>query len=268
MRIYKENQQHMNDQITILNCCLLNMDKNELLEAFNEGILMPTNVDMIIKLQKDKDFLKCFQLANFPVNDSQIIRFAAKILGTSFKDTVSGSDFFPLFYMHHKNNENVKIYLLGAEDGIAQKAMVKINTITQRKMIVGCYSPPFGFEKNNEECNKIIEMINKSDATVLAIGLGAPKQEKWIIKYKDKLANINRFICIGATIDFEAGKIKRAPKIVRNIGLEWLYRLIKEPKRLWKRYLVDDIPFIWLLLKQKLGTYRNPFPEITDDNTI
>ena len=104
-------------------------------------------------------------------------------------------------------------------------------------------------------------MINQSEATVLAVGVGAPKQEKWIYKYKNFLPNIKIFLAIGATIDFEAGNIKRAPKIVSNLGFEWLYRLLSEPKRLWKRYLVDALPFFWLILQQKLNLYKKPICE-------
>jgi exopolysaccharide biosynthesis WecB/TagA/CpsF family protein len=101
-------------------------------------------------------------------------------------------------------------------------------------------------------------MINKSEATVLAIGVGAPKQEKWIYKYKNRLAKINFFFAIGATIDFEADNVKRAPRWMSEIGFEWLYRLFSEPHRLWKRYLVEDLPFFWLILKQKFNLYTIP----------
>ena len=93
----------------------------------------------------------------------------------------------------------------------------------------------------------------------LAVGVGAPKQEKWILKYKDLMPNVKIFMAIGATIDFEAGNVKRAPQWMSRYGLEWLYRLLSEPSRLWKRYLVDDLPFFWLILKQRFGWYRNSF---------
>lgn len=251
----------MTELISILNCTLNNVYSNELLAKFDSGILMPTNVDMLMKLQKDHEFYTCFKNAELCVNDSKVIHFASKLLGTPFKETVSGSDFFPLFCNYHKKNQDVTIFLLGAAEGVAQKAQQKINKKAERGIVVGCYSPPFGFEKDEQECLKIINQINQTKATVLAVGLGAPKQEKWVSKYRDKFLYITRFLCIGATIDFEAGEIARAPKWVRSICLEWLYRLLKEPKRLWKRYLVDDIPFIVLLLKQKFGNYKNPFRE-------
>ena len=256
----------MRNDISILNCSLNNVSNKELLSNFDSGVLMPTNVDMIVKLQKDKEFYDCYQNAEIRVNDSKIINLAAKFLGTPLKDTVSGSDFFPLFYNYHKKNRNVTIFLLGAEEGVAEIATIKINKKVGREMVVGCYSPPFGFEKNEKECFRIIEKINASKATVLAVGLGAPKQEKWVTKYRNQLEGIKQILCIGATIDFEAGKVNRAPKWIRVVGFEWLYRLFKEPKRLWRRYLIDDIPFLFLLLQQKFGFYKNPFSGTASDN--
>ena len=109
------------------------------------------------------------------------------------------------------------------------------------------------------EINDIISKINESGANVLVVGVGAPKQENWIVKYREKLTSIKIFMALGATIDFEAGTVNRAPIVFQKLALEWLYRIIKEPKRLWKRYLIDDMPFFWLVLKQKLKRYENPF---------
>jgi len=102
-------------------------------------------------------------------------------------------------------------------------------------------------------------MINQTNANVLVVGVGAPKQEKWINEYKKSLPKIKNFMALGATIDFEAGIIRRAPYILQKYGLEWMFRLINEPRRLWKRYLIDDLPFIILILKQKMKKYNNPF---------
>jgi len=177
---------------------------------------------------------------------------SSPFLGTPIKEKISGSDFFPDFCRYHKDNEDIKIFLLGAKEGVALKAQEKLNTKLGREIIVGAHSPSFGFEKNEQKCLEIIEKINNSGATVLAVGVGAPKQEKWIYKYKDKLPNIKIFLAIGATIDFESGNKPRAPKWVTEMGLEWLHRLLSEPKRLWKRYLIGGLIFCRLILKQKL----------------
>ena len=158
-----------------------------------------------------------------------------------------------------RTSPNVKIFLLGAKDGVGEIAKQKINKRIGREIIVNTYSPPFGFEKNQKELDKIIELLKNTKASVVLVGLGNPKQTKLIYAIKDRLPNIDLWLALGATIDFEAGNIKRAPKILQNLALEWLYRLCKEPRRLYKRYLIEDMPFFFLLLKQKLGKYKDPF---------
>jgi exopolysaccharide biosynthesis WecB/TagA/CpsF family protein len=244
--------------IKFLNITIDNLSQKELLEELKTGIVFTPNVDHLIKLQKDREFFRNYLLADYKVCDSKILIYASRFLGTPIKEKIAGSDFFPAFYTYHKKNKDIKIFLLGADQGVARKAQARINAKVGRNIIVGSYSPSFGFEKNEKECLEIVEMIKQSGATVLAIGVGAPKQEKWIFNYKDKLPNIKIFLAIGATIDFEANNVKRAPIWMRNIGLEWLYRLLSEPQRLWKRYLIEDLPFFWLILKQKLNLYKMP----------
>lgn len=246
-------------RVKILNVPIENLSQLEFLEQFKSGIVFTPNVDHLMKLQKDREFFNSYQLATYKLCDSKILFYISRLLGTPIKEKISGSDLFPAFYEYHKNNEDIKIFLLGAREGVALKAQAKINAKVGRNIVVGSHSPSFGFEKDEEECAKIIEIINQSGATVLAVGVGAPKQENFICKYKDRLPNIKIFLAIGATIDFEAGNLQRAPKWISEIGLEWLYRLLAEPKRLWKRYLVHGPSFFWLILKQKLNLYVDPF---------
>ena len=126
-------------------------------------------------------------------------------------------------------------------------------------MVVGAYSPSYGFENKPDENEKIYKMINDSDANVVLVGVGCPKQEKWIDAHKAKMPSVDIWMALGATIDFEAGNIKRAPKIWQKLYLEWFYRFLQEPKRMYKRYFVDDPVFFWHFLKQLLGLYKNPF---------
>lgn len=251
-------------KVKLLNVWIDNLSKAEFLEQIQQGVVFTPNVDQLMKLQRDQNFLNAYNSADYILCDSQILMFAAKFLGTPLKEKVSGSDFFPAFYEYHKRNSDIKIFTLGGKKGVACKARDEINSKVGRQIIVGCHSPSFGFEKNEQECLEIVEIINRSNATVLAIGVGALKQEKWIYKYKDRLPNIKIFLAVGGTIDFEAGTIERAPKWMSNAGLEWLFRLSMEPTRLWKRYLVEDLPFSWLILKQKFNLYRQPF---SDDKT-
>ena len=245
------------NRINILNIEIDNLSKQELLNNLKSGVIFTPNVDHIIKLQRDSEFLQAYSMSDYKICDSQIIMYASKFLGTPIKEKISGSDLFPAFCQFHKNNKDIRIFLLGAAQGVAKKAQTKINQKIGRMIVVDSYSPPFGFDKDEAECKKIVDMINNSNATVLVIGLGAPKQEKWLYKYKDYLKSIKIFMALGATIDFEAGNVRRAPKWMSQVGLEWLFRLLCEPKRLWKRYLLDDLPFFFLVLKQKLNLSIN-----------
>lgn len=239
-------------KVKILNLEFDNLSKVEFLENLQSGVVFTPNVDHLIKLENDSEFLQAYSISDYKLCDSQILIYASRFLGTAIKEKISGSDIFPAFYNYHKKNEDIKIFLLGAGEGIALIAQKKINKKVGRNIVVATYSPPFGFEKDENECQNIVDMINDSGATVLVIGVGAPKQEKWLYNYKDKLPYIKIFMALGATIDFEADNVKRAPKWMSEVGLEWLFRLLCEPKRLWKRYLVDDVVFFLLILRQKL----------------
>ena len=248
------------EKVNILNINVDNLTQLELLERLGQGGLVITpNVDHLMILQRDLEFYQAYQMADYRVCDSKILMYACKFLGSPLIEKISGSDFFPAFYQHYKDNQDVKIFLLGAAKGVAQKAKQNINSKVGREIIVEAHSPSMGFEKSQSECQKIVEIINSSDATVLAIGVGAPKQEKWVAKYGSKLTKIKTILVIGATIDFEAGHKPRAPKWMSEVGLEWAYRLLSEPKRLWKRYLIDALPFFWLIFKQKLNLYTCPW---------
>lgn len=248
----------MKDRIKILNVEIDNITQEELLAQLKKGVLVTPNVDDIMKHQRDEEFHLYASQAEFCVCDSKIVLLASKFLGKSLKQAIPGSGFFPEYCEYHKNDD-IKIFLLGAKDGVGEEAKRRINQRIGREIVVGSYSPPFGFEKDEKECEHIVEILSKSSANVVLVGLGNPKQTKWIYKYKDRLSNIDVFLALGATIDFEAGNVKRAPKLVQKLALEWLYRLYKEPKRMYRRYLIEDMPFFWLLLKQKLGKYKDPF---------
>ena len=249
----------MADTIKILNSDVLNITQAQLLEQLKKGVLVTPNLDHLVKLQKDREFYDVYQQADWVVCDSRILYFLSKLLKRSFPEAIPGSSFFTAYYEYHKDDPDCRIFLLGAREGIAQKAMERINERMGRQIVVGAHSPSFGFEKKEEECQELVRIVNESGANVVLVGVGAPKQEKWIMKWKDRMPGVDVWMALGATIDFEAGTLKRAPTFYRKIGMEWFYRFMKEPKRLFKRYFVDDMKFFWLFTRQLLGCYRDPF---------
>ena len=245
----------------ILNIELLNITQEELLRRLTRGVLITPNVDQLVKLQSDKEFYKIIQKADWVVCDSKILFLCSQLTKQPLREAVPGSSFFPKYCEYHKDDDNCKIFLLGAMDGVAQKAMERINAKIGRKIVVGAYSPSYGFEKKQEENERIYKMINNSEANVVLVGVGCPKQEKWIFAHKERMPSVDLWMALGATIDFEAGNIKRAPKIFQKLAMEWFYRFLMEPKRMFKRYLIDDIQFFWYFGKQLLGLYKNPFED-------
>ena len=251
----------MKNKVKILNVALDNISQDELLKRLDKGVLVTPNVDQIVKMQYDKEYYDIVKRAEWCVCDSKILYLCAKLLGTPLPEAIPGSSFFPAYYEYHKNDENCKIFLLGAMDGVAQKAMERINNKVGRRIVVGAYSPSYGFEKKQEENDKIYQLINESQANVVLVGVGCPKQEKWIDKHKAQMPGVDIWMALGATIDFEAGNIKRAPIMWRKLCMEWFYRFLQEPRRMYKRYFIDDPKFFWYLLKQMFGFYKNPFEQ-------
>lgn len=249
----------MKTYVNILNIKVLSITQEELLKNLKKGVLITPNLDHLVKLQKDREFYNLYQQAEWVVCDSKILCLASKLLKHPLPKAIPGSSFFTAFYQYHKDNPNCRIFLLGAMDGVAQKAMERINEKVGRKIVVGAMSPSYGFEMKPEENELIYKTINESGANVVLVGVGAPKQEKWIFAHKDKMPGVDVWMALGATIDFEAGNIKRAPQIYRKLAMEWFYRFLMEPKRMFKRYFVDDMKFFWYFGKQLLGCYRNPF---------
>lgn len=247
------------DTTKILNVDILQITQKDLLAGLDRGVLITPNVDHLVKLQRDAGFYDVYRKAEWVVCDSKILYLLSKLLRRPLPEAIPGSSFFTAYYMHHKDDADCRIFLLGAKEGIAAKAMERINGKVGRRIVVGAHSPSFGFEKHEQECDDIIGIVNKSGANVLLVGVGAPKQEKWIMKYRNRMPGVKLFMALGATIDFEAGTLKRAPVLWQKIGMEWLYRVFKEPRRLFRRYFVDDMQFFFYFAKQLLGLYKDPF---------
>jgi exopolysaccharide biosynthesis WecB/TagA/CpsF family protein len=246
-------------KVRLLNVDVDDITMEELLDSFDEGMLLTLHVDMIVKLQRDRDFLEILPHFSPITCDSQILMAAARALGTPLRERVSGSDFFPRYYMKHKDDPRVTLFICGGRPGVAARAAKNINARVGRKMVVGTDSPPFDYDRRPGEVDRMIDRINTSRATVLIVGLGAGRQEKFIVRYRNRLPVVKTFLPLGGTIDYEAQILTRPPPWVTDRGLEWLYRLVNEPQQRWRRYLIHQPPVLWYLAKQRLGLYKNPF---------
>lgn len=213
------------------------------------AFIVTPNVDHMIKLHTDDLFAKIYADADLILADGTPIMWFAKGFGTPLKEKVSGSDLFPRV-CEMAAREELSVFLLGGTQGVAQKAATALKQSYPALNICGSYCPPFGFEKSEQEMDKIVALLKEAKPDILFIGLGAPKQEKLFWRIRNQLT-VPVAVHVGGSFDFIAGNIKRAPKWMSKIGLEWFYRMCKEPKRMIKRYLIDDMQIFDLYYKYK-----------------
>jgi N-acetylglucosaminyldiphosphoundecaprenol N-acetyl-beta-D-mannosaminyltransferase len=147
-----------------------------------------------------------------------------------------------------------KQFFYGGAVGVPQKLQEALTERFPGLQVVGAYSPPFR-PLTPEEDQNVVRMINESGADVVWVGLGAPKQEWWMAKHLGQIT-APVMVGVGAAFDFHTGRVRQAPPWMQERGLEWLYRLYREPRRLWKRYLMSNSLFVWYLLLEKIGLKR------------
>ncbi|MGM0838449.1 MAG: WecB/TagA/CpsF family glycosyltransferase [Bacillota bacterium] len=220
---------------------------NEVIKTNKKVHVHTVNVDHVVIAHKENTFKDIVNRADFVTADGMPIVWYSKIIKKALPERITGADISEEF-CKRSNDFGYKMFFLGAAPGIAELAKKEMEKKYKNPAIVGTYSPTRKELESNKMNKEIIKKINESNANVLLVALGAPKQEEWIsanLKYLE--TNIN--IGIGATLDFMANKVKRSPLILQKLGLEWAYRMLNEPKRLFKRYIIQDSYFILILLK-------------------
>ncbi len=208
------------------------------------------NADHIVRLQNSTDFIEVYQKAALIVADGMPLIWAAKWLKTPLRERVTGADLLPAL-CEAAAKRGLSIFLLGAPEGVGVQAAQNLQQRYAGLKVAGVYSPPFGFERDPRQNELIIKLLNDSKADIVFVGLGSPKQEVWMAQEQKRL-NVGVMLGIGAAIAFAAGTEKRAPLWMQKTGLEWLYRLSQDPKRLAKRYW-DDFAFFKIIYRQWRG---------------
>jgi N-acetylglucosaminyldiphosphoundecaprenol N-acetyl-beta-D-mannosaminyltransferase len=207
------------------------------------------NVDHTVILQKHAGLREAYARAGLVLADGWPVVAASRLLRRPLPGRVPGSDLVPALFEAANRAQGLRVYLLGAAPGVAERAAANIHKRWPAVTVVGQYSPPLGFEKDAMENGAILARIHEAQPDVLVVGLGAPKQELWVSTHQKEIA-APVALCVGATIDFLAGEKRRAPRWAQRIGLEWLHRLASEPKRLARRYAHDAWVFPQLVLKE------------------
>jgi len=166
----------------------------------------------------------------------------ARLLGKNLPNRATSAELMHLFF-EKANDKKYKSFFFGDTDDTLEALQMELQNKYPGHRVVGTYSPPFR-QSSKEENQKMIDLINQAEPDVLWVGLGLPKQERWIHENRDRL-NVPVAIGVGACFGFYSGKVKRAPGLIGNAGFEWLWRLLVEPKKLWRRYLISGPIFIF-----------------------
>lgn len=256
-----EEKMHTVARRKFMNLCLDDITFEEAVRqvgilACAEGkhYVVTPNVDHVVKIEKDLEFRKIYEEADLILTDGTPLMWIAESLGCPIKEKIPGADMLPKV-CEMAAKEGHTIFLFGAGEGVAEAAKRKLTKKYPGLKIVGVYSPPMGFERDKKEVEKAIQIINQHSPQILVVGLGSPKQEKFIYRYREKI-DFHVALPFGAAIDFEAGMVKRAPSWMRRLGLEWLFRFFQEPGRLFKRYFIDDMRIFWLAWKYRYEIIR------------
>ena len=240
----------------LLNTYVNNVNMDEAIQAIEDMIaskkksyIVAINVDVVIKIENDSYLKEITDKADMVLVDGKPLEWIAKWHNRPIKSKISGSDLVPIL-CGRAAEKGYSIFIIGGKEGIAEKAKQNLERDLPGIRIVGTYAPPFGFEKDEKELNRINEMISSAHPDILIACFGCPKQEKWIYEnYQKYDAKVS--VCAGATVDFLAGNVNRAPKWMSDHGLEWFYRFLQEPKRMFKRYFIDDVKILKLIRKYK-----------------
>jgi N-acetylglucosaminyldiphosphoundecaprenol N-acetyl-beta-D-mannosaminyltransferase len=220
------------------------------------------NVDHAVLYQHHAGLREAYSHAALILADGAPVVAAARLLGRPLPGRVAGSDLAPALFAAAANHDGIRVFLLGAGPGVAERAARNIAARWPAVQVVGTYSPPIGFERSHAENEAILSQVAAVRPDVLMVGLGAPKQELWVDAHRARI-DAGVALCIGATVDFLAGEKRRAPRWMRRMGLEWLHRVASEPRRLLYRYVRDAWVFPRLVWRQWRADVRQAARERT-----
>ena len=209
--------------------------------------IVTVNVDFVKLAKADSAYRRLINTADLSVADGMPLLWAARLIGAPLPERITGTDLV-LGCAQMAATEGHRLFLLGAAPGVADQAAAELERRFPGLTVCGVYAPPFGPWEEDED-RRIVERIQSARPDVLFVAFGAPRQDVWIREHMAEL-NVPVSVGIGGTLNFLAGKIRRAPQWMQDFGLEWLYRVVQEPGRLWKRYLLEDFPIFFQLLAQ------------------
>lgn len=203
------------------------------------------NVDILLLALESAPLLEACRAARWVVADGMPLVWASRLLARPLPERVNGAD-LALRLMERAARAGYRVFFLGGDPGIPALAARRLQQRLPGLKVVGTLSPLFGFDSRAAEVERTVRAVRAAAPDVVLVGLGAPKQELWLRQHLSE-AGVPVGIAVGGTFNFWSGRIRRAPVVFQRAGLEWLWRLAQEPRRLWKRYLVRDLEFFPLL---------------------
>lgn len=204
------------------------------------------NVHMVMESYWHQEFARVLESADLVAPDGMPLVWMLRKMGVYNQDRVAGMDVF-LRLCHLSALSKIRIFFLGSQEEVLQQMKTRLEAEFPHLQIAGMEPLPFR-PLTADEDDALIDKINSSGAGIVFVCLGCPKQEHWMVEHQNKIRSV--MLGVGAVFPLYAGLHSRAPRLMRDSGLEWLYRLIQEPRRLWKRYTQTIPPFMWLALKQ------------------
>lgn len=237
-------------KVNLFGLDICDADYSELIEYVYSAVLNKKNVciitanaAMVVEALNDKQIFSVFSGADLITPDGMSVVLASRFLDTPIRKRITGFDSL-LLICQKAQIEGFKLFFLGASREVIEKSTAVLLDRFPQLEVAGYHDGYF------HDDDAVIDLINKSGASVLFVGMGSPKQEYWMSRNRTKL-KVPVIIGVGGSFDVISGCLRRAPLWMQRIGLEWLFRLLQEPKRLWKRYLVTNTVFIYEVLKQK-----------------
>jgi N-acetylglucosaminyldiphosphoundecaprenol N-acetyl-beta-D-mannosaminyltransferase len=224
------------------------------IEAGEKGkVFVCANPHSLVMAEDDPVFKAALRAADLATPDGVGIVLASKMLGGHIRERVTGSDVFEGLsrVLNSREGETRSYFFLGSTEATLAAIKTRLAVDFPKIRFAGCYSPPFKEEFSEEDSRQMVEAVNRAGADVLWVGMTAPKQEKWIFQHKDRL-EVKFIGAIGAAFDFYAGTVKRSHPVFQKMGLEWLPRLLRDPRRLYDRMLVSAPKFVGMVVKQGL----------------
>ena len=216
------------------------------IEAGVGGWVITPNVDIMRRIVSDPVFARLAASADLSIADGMPLVWASRLQGTSLPARVAASELvFPL--TREAARLEYTLFLLGGASDTAQETAFALLDHAPAASIVGTYAPPMGFEHDEEELLRIIRMLRDSAPDIVLCAFGCPKQERLMVELRQWLP-ATWFIGVGGSFTIASGHTPKAPRWMRRLGLEWLHRLRLEPRRLFRRYIIDDLPFALRLL--------------------